>query len=270
MNDLPGCSRCRFAAMKGTFKENETYCSKSSTLIHYGEPFVGKGGRTDRNEYFALLKSGMTDFELMEADFAGYARFQRATAAYRSHVAPVRKAPLEIYLFFGEPGTGKTDFAYEQLGDDLYRLPVSADLWFTPSLANKTKILLDEFRANTKLWILLQLFDKRPIEVANKGGFLWYCPEVIVITTNRSPWDWYNYVARDKEREALFRRFTGCYRFEKNDEKIPCPREVDINNRRAFLYEDDPDYGPDMYIGMGNLGGVFPHPVEEIEEGMII
>lgn len=57
---------------------------------------------------------------------------------------------------------------------------------------------------------------------------------MVIITTNRSPWDWYVYNDRDWEREALFRRFTGCYKFEKNAEGVPRPVEVDINDRASF------------------------------------
>lgn len=66
-------------------------------------------------------------------------------------------------------------------------------------------------------------------------------PDVIVITTNKSPWDWYNYNDRDDERQAVFRRVTGCYRFDKSPDGKPSPKEVDIENANAFLIKRPAD-----------------------------
>lgn len=223
--------------MRGTFKENEDYCSKANRLTHFGVPFVGKGGRTDRNEVYQMLKEGFTDVQLMEADFSQYCRFRNGIADYRSYQRPERKDPLEIYLFFGEPGTGKTKFAIQQLGKDYYRLPVSQHFWLTPSMCGKKMVLIDEFRANLPLHLLLQILDENPVEVARKNGFVWWCPDVVVITTNRSPWRWYDYNERDMERQALFRRFTGTYIFRKNVDKVPRPEEVSIESSHLFEYD---------------------------------
>ena len=50
-----------------------------------------------------------------------------------------------------------------------------------------------------------------------KQSFQWWCPDVVVITSNISPWNWYHYNDRDYERQALFRRLKtgGVYKFEK-------------------------------------------------------
>lgn len=241
MNKLEGLERARFAAMRGTFAENEKYCSKQDSLTHFGVPFIGKGGRTDRNNIFAMVKAGMNDLEIMEADFAGFCRFDRGIQRYRSCITPVRTTPMELLLFYGEPGTGKTKFATAQLSmiGKPYRMPVSDKLWTTPGFQVKAKhIIIDEFKSNIGLTNLLQILDDEPVEVEYKGGFQWWMPDIIIITTNRSPWNWYKYETRDMEREALFRRFTGCFRFDKNQDRVPKPYEIDINNPADFHYAE--------------------------------
>lgn len=267
MNQLKGFKRARFDRMKGTFTENAKYCSKSAALTHFGEPFVGQGGRTDRNEIFAMLKDGADDMQLMEADFTKYCRFRNGIADFRSLKAPKRVDPLEVYLFHGPPGTGKTEFARSQLGEDHYRIPLSDSFWLTPAACDKKFILVDEFRANMKLPNLLQLLDKYPIEVQKKGAFSWWCPDAIIITTNKSIHDWYDYKSRDMEKEALFRRFDGAYRFEKNLDRVPRPFPIDINDPVDFDYPWVPkELRPDPNIPVAR----FQQGHREVDEGMII
>lgn len=64
---------------------------------------------------------------------------------------------------------------------------------------------------------------------------MWWLPHIIVVTTNRSPHDWYDYNARDDEKKAVLRRFTGAYRFDHNPEGIPTPKEVDIFDPSKFI-----------------------------------
>jgi len=70
------------------------------------------------------------------------------------------------------------------------------------------------------------------------GGFIWWYPDIVIITTNRSPHDWYQYNTRDDEKNAVFRRFTGAYRFDKNDTNTPTPVEVDIFDPSKFIIKD--------------------------------
>lgn len=139
----------------------------------------------------------------------------------------------EVLLFYGPPGCGKTEFATAQFSDS-YRLPLGRNFWLSPRALRAKHIILDDFKSNLSLSDLLQLLDRHAVEVEKKGAHLWWMPETIIITTNRSPYDWYNYSVRDYEREALFRRFDGCYKFEKNLLKIPEPVEIDINDPYQF------------------------------------
>lgn len=49
--------------------------------------------------------------------------------------------------------------------------------------------------------------DRYPIGVEKKGGFTWWNPSKIFITTNYHPKEWYDIKNRQESYKALIRRF---------------------------------------------------------------
>lgn len=225
---------------KGSPKQNLAYCTKSESRLH-GPWMVGEF-RVDENanktELFCKdVIAGKSDLELVSHHPSSFCRYPRIIDRLRTTSIPVRTTPLEVYLFFGPPGVGKTEFAYQQgqqAGYEPYELPIGKDFWTSPAMFGHKYVILDEFKANLGLKDLLKILDVRPIEVPLKGGFQWWCPDIVVITTNVSPWNWYRYENRNFEREALFRRITGCFTFVKNAQLVPRPVEIDIHNQQTF------------------------------------
>jgi len=234
---------------RGTPKQAWDYATKQSTRVAgpytFGEPTQAEGGAQKTTELFVrAAKEGKSDWELLEEYPTTFARCYKVIDRIRGISRPTRDHPLEVFLFYGPPGTGKTQFAYDQgrlAGYDPYELPIGKDFWVSPKIHQQKWIIIDEFKSNLQLKDLLKLLDQRPIEVPMKGGFQWWCPDVIVITTNKSPWDWYQYNSRDYEREALFRRIEtgGAYFFKKNTEKMPIPEAIDLYDESAFHPELD-------------------------------
>nr|QKV51017.1 putative replication associated protein [Crucivirus sp.] len=221
---------------KGSPKSNWTYCTKQETQ-QAGPWFLGEPRDSEQAnksaEFVKLCRTGADDDKLYD-EFPSMMNAHRHTPEHiRSLHPPPRTLPLEVYLFYGPPGTGKTDFAYEQaalMQTEPYEVPLGKDFWLTPSAYGKKYVIIDEFKSNMALKDLLKLLDKRPIQVPVKGSFVWWCPEIIVITTNKNPWEWYGYVDRDFEREALFRRIHYTFVFEKNAEGVPKPKEVTLDS----------------------------------------
>jgi len=179
--------------MKGRLADNTAYCSKQNELIDYGtKPFESQGKRSDVQRVYDSMREGKSNLELMEQDFAAYSRCSKSVQEYRTYQKPIRVKPLEVRLYFGEPGTGKTFEAFSTY-PNLYRLPIGKQFWLTQAALQAKEILIDDFKSNLSLADLLQLLDEYPLEVPMKGSFVWWCPDVIIITTNRSPFDWYKF-----------------------------------------------------------------------------
>jgi hypothetical protein len=201
--------------MKGSILQNERYCSKEGLLVHFGLPFIGKGGRRDLQVYFDKVRAGETDLQLAQHDFGMFARTLKATDRIRLATKPPRVPKRDVWLFYGIPGSGKTRRAYD-LYPDIYEKPVGDDLWFDGYQGEK-QVLFDEFSGQCSLNNCLKLLDPEPIyirKVAIKGGFVWFNPEVIIITTNNHPKDWYDYSKRMDNQIALRRRFSRVIHFQ--------------------------------------------------------
>ena len=210
----PGYRRCHFERRRGTAAEASQYCKKDGLFYEFGtisQPQQGK--RTDLQEYYELVKAGKTDLELAEHNFACYSRTLKATDRIRSLTQPPRDQSRQVILYVGKPGTGKTRLAYEQ-HSPLWEVPIGKDLWFDGYYGQKT-CLLDEFEGQIPLTQALKLLDNYYVrQVPIKGGFVWFNPDTIIVTSNSHPSVWYNYTERTDKEEALRRRFTEIYCFD--------------------------------------------------------
>jgi len=152
----------------------------------------------------------------MEADFAKYSRFQKTIDRYRTYQAPRRIIDLKVHVLVGQPGTGKTRFVYDTF-PNCYAFPIGKDLW-ADGYMGQPVVLLDDFSGQMRLVDTLRFLDRYPIQIPKKGGFNWWCPDTIFITTNIHPKDWYDWEKRPNQEQALKRRIHHIWDF---DNKLP-------------------------------------------------
>jgi len=203
-----GFNHIRLASMKGSILQNEIYCSKEGQLVHFGLPFIGKGGRRDLQVFYDLVRTGANDIALADHDFGTFARTLKATDRVRLAMKPARRTTSrQLVLLVGVPGSGKTRMA-DDLYPNMFTVPYSKNLWIDGYQGEK-EVLFEEFTGQYPLNGTLQLFDpwkNNKFEI--KGNFQWFTPDVIVITSNTHPKDWYDYSKRPLQEEALRRRLT--------------------------------------------------------------
>lgn len=218
-----GLGRAHLAGMRGNIKQNDKYCSKASTLSYFGDDFVEPGARRDVQALYASVRSGLTDIQLMEQDFALYGRFIKAIDRLRLLSKPTRVGFPDVYLLVGRPGCGKTRRAYEAY-PDLWEPPINMSKqdtnWFDGYTGQK-QVLLDEFEGHMPLNSLLKILDRYVRQVPVKGGFTWFNPDSIILTANEHPSTWYNYCSRLQKEQALRRRISHVAYFDDlNDDWI--------------------------------------------------
>lgn len=115
-----------------------------------------------------------------------------------------REDPPYVTVLHGPTGSGKTRRAFEH-DPELWSYPGSG--WFDGYYGQAT-VLFDDFSGSEfKITFLLRLLDRYPMQVPVKGGFTWWAPEQIFITSNLSPDRWYPNAHIEHVR-ALQRRFS--------------------------------------------------------------
>lgn len=190
------------------------YCQKEDTRIEGPWRYGGaptQGRRTDMDACAAMIRAGKTNQQIAEKFPSQMIRYQVHMDRFRALYSPTREKELEVWLYTGKPGTGKTRCAYETY-PKLFALPVGKDLWFN-TYQQQEEVLIDDFAGNVGLTQLLQLLDRYPVQVPTKGGFVWWCPAVIIITTNVPIEMWYDYTTRTDSFAALKRRITHYKEF---------------------------------------------------------
>jgi len=215
-----------FEKRRGTREQARDYCCKEDSKVdgpwEYGEFGQQRGKRTDLDALYKAARSKATLLEVAEEAPSAYMRYYKAVQHVRQIEAfskPTRTEDnkLEVILLYGSPGTGKTRMAYEE-APDLYAIPVGKQLW-ADNYAGEPDVLFDDFTGNVRLVDALRMLDRYPIQVPIKGGFVWWCPRRIYITTNKHPRDWYNFDTRADQYRALTRRITKVIQFHEDGER---------------------------------------------------
>lgn len=204
------------APRKGTAGEARDYCQKTRDFEEYGVcSLSGQGERNDLHNLRRMLDEGKSLRVVSCEHFGSFIRYSRGIQMYRNLKLPgtiqsYRKKSVIVYV--GEPGTGKTRAVYDNLVtlEDLWQY--SGNGWFD-GYDGHPIVLFDDFRGSCiQLSVLLRVLDGYPIKVPIKGGFVWWYPEEIYITSNLAPLEWYS--CKETSTRALLRRLTNIVYFE--------------------------------------------------------
>lgn len=193
---------------RGTSKQASDYCKKHETRKPGTEPFES-GTRARQNELYVTavdaVVGGSTLTSIAHSHPTEYVRHYRGLAALKEKLTQPRNFKPEVYIFYGPTGSGKT---YDAAAfPDVHFIPwPTGGRWWWPGYDGQETIILDEFRHQIRLDVMLRLIDRYAFPIEFKGGHRQLTSLRIVITSNVAPKDWYPNVPQGY-LEPLYRRF---------------------------------------------------------------
>lgn len=203
-----GFPNVHFERANGSPADNQKYCSKDGDFVEQGElPVQGK--RTDISNAYESIRQGLSWKDMVDEHHSVMVKYRRGLLWIKELMDIKREWEMEVFIYYGPPGSGKTRMAYDTYGaEGIYSKPKNK--WWCQYAGQKTIIIddFDPYNADWKFDYWLTLLDRYPMLLEYKGGSMQMLSKRIIITSNFATSLWFN----DRpNRAAFFRRVIGVY-----------------------------------------------------------
>lgn len=192
-----------FEMAKGTALQNKEYVSKTGkwekdrkhetcvpdTYEEWGEmPVERQGVRNDLADIYAMIKQGMSNFEIMEQIpdvMFQLDKLEIVRQTIRDEEYAEKWRDLEVIYVWGDTGTGKTRYVMETYGyKNVYRVTDYKHPF--DGYLGQDVILFEEFRSSLSLGDMLKYLDGYPVVLPCRYANKQACYTKVFICTNVS------------------------------------------------------------------------------------
>jgi len=198
---------------KGTAEQNRKYCSKEDTRVigpFESGSIPNPGKRTDLHKCVEDIKTGKS---LHDLDGVCVVKFFKGLVNYQQLFVPDRTEMPTVYWFWGKTATGKSEAARDiGLGEQYWKPPGK---WWD-GYQNEPVVVIDDLRAEDyPFQFLLRLFDRYPLRLEFKGGYVKFNSKTIIVTAPCRPEYMFQDRHGDDDVQQLVRRITEIKEFIK-------------------------------------------------------
>lgn len=134
-----------------------------------------------------MIDDNCLNKDLADFDFPTFISCYRGLYAYRMLTAKPRHHEMEILVFQGPTGTGKSKYCMDNYPGAYWK---QRGNWWDNYSGEET-VIIDEFYGWLPYDTLLRLCDRYPLLVEVKGGQTQFTSKRIIITSNAVPNAWY-------------------------------------------------------------------------------
>jgi len=191
--------------MRGSFQQNEAYCSKEAELVKLGDE-PKQGARGDLQETVNMIKNGELDLDKLIETNADMVHMYGRTLQMAETLALRKRFRTEMTTaiwYWGGTGVGKSHKAFRNYSPKTHYIKDLSTHWWD-GYKGQEIVILNEYRSDFKFSYLLQLVDKWPmnVPVRNKESVP-FLSKKIIFTSSQHPTECYPNID-----ESRFRQFT--------------------------------------------------------------
>lgn len=218
-----GETHCFVDVIRGSFAQNEAYCSKEGKYTKLGDE-PEQGSRGDIKENCSLILSGVsTPNDLAVKDPVNFNMYKNTyNNIYNQYLRKqFRTEQTRGVWYWGSTGVGKSHLAFKDFSPDThYVKDLNVNWW--DNYEQQKIVVLNEFRGQIKYGELLDLLDKWPKSVPIRNNpSIPFTSEKIIITSCKPPEEIYSNICDDYEMiNQLLRRCEVVHLTEKTTGKI--------------------------------------------------
>lgn len=249
----------------GTSQQNRDYIRKEGkyassskkegniidTFEEFGTlPIEQQGKRNDLDTLYDMIKSGMSDAEIIATDTSYMLqldKIQRVRNIINQDRMKNTFRQLDVSYIWGVSGTGKTRYVMEKYGyDNVYKI-TNYDKHPFDSYEGQDVILFDEFRSQLRIGDMLQYLDGYPINLPARYGDRTALFTKVYLVSNINLSNQYTNVQTYEPRtwQAFLRRIQhmsyysrdGVYDYELNPSYLLSDSEIE--RKMLKLYDFD-------------------------------
>ena len=189
---------------KGNHEQNKTYCSKEESRVEGTQPkehgvLPVQGKRTDLMEVAHAIAKGVDDRTLCEEFPEVMIKYGKSAQNYRTIMLSkgARKKKTFVIFISGEAGTNKSRTVFEMFPDAYPK--DGRNKWFDSYYCQDVVSLDDFYGIDGKgngipLSKMLNLMDRYPCLVEQKGRSTQFNSDVMFITSNKPPEEMYSHL----------------------------------------------------------------------------
>lgn len=228
--------RAHWEVALGSAASNKEYCSKDGDIWEYGT-LPEQGKRKDITSMVEMIGRGATDKEIYLEHGDKALRIGGCLARARAAlIEQKRNWEMDVRIYFGPPGTGKTRAVFDEFGVDNVYCKMVGKWW--DGYKGEQVVLIDDFDPDGCFDITfdfyLKLLDRYPMRIEYKGGSCEFYSRIIIFTSNFHPEDWFK---EKYNRAAFFRRINTFREFGTEVEE----GNTDASSSSPIISSDDVD-----------------------------
>jgi len=193
IGDMFGPIHANVMAMKGSFTQNEAYCSKEGDLQELGEK-PKQGFRNDIREVADSILSGASTADDVCVDNPEFFHQYGRTLDRLECIAlrkQFRKWMTKGIWIVGPSGSGKSHTAFENYSPDTHYIKNINEDWWDGYKGQET-VIINEFRGEIRFSELLDLVDKWPKMIKWRSReSVPFLAKTVIITSIKHPKDVY-------------------------------------------------------------------------------